>query len=224
MIDSTTISNTIDSVKRAAAALGVSPYGDDGLTFTRREFNAETKGAHVFDSLQSLRDRYAVVVDHSETFTHPAALTISIDPLDYHYKDIKPLNIPAFMSKHDIALMLQADNPLAVFSFMNANIAKFFANNHVYAKDMACYDYDNDNNETMIYMDYATVTIKYAPEFEGLRYFYRFDLRRYLYRQSERVKDAITECEEQAAKYQELVAAKTAQAAKLRKLRANLNK
>ena len=48
MLDATTISSTIDTVNRAAAALGVSPNGDDGLTFTRREFNAETKGAHIF--------------------------------------------------------------------------------------------------------------------------------------------------------------------------------
>ena len=86
------------------------------------------------------------------------------------------------------------------------------------------YDYDNDNNETMIYMDYATVTIKYTPEFEGLRYFYRFDLRGFLQRQRNFIKDAIAGCEEQAAKYQELADAKTAQAAKFRKLRANLNK
>lgn len=229
MIDSTTISNTIVSVKRAAAALGVSPYGDDGLTFTRREFNAETKGAHVFNSLQSLRNRYAVVVDHSETFIHPATLTISINPSAvasyYRYKIIKPLSVPVAMTKHDITLMLQTDNPVAVLASMNADIAKFFADNSIQAKNVECCNYFKCVDKTIVKMDNgATVTIKYTPEFEGLRYFYRFDLRRYLYRQSERVKDAITECEEQAAKYQELVAAKTAQAAKLRKLRANLNK
>lgn len=228
MIDSTTIRNTIDSVNRAAAALGVSPYGDDGLTFTRREFNAETKGAHVFWSLENLRDRHAVVVDHSETFIHSASLIVSIDPFTntryYHGGSIKSLRVSMHMSKHDIVLVLQTSNPLAVFSSMNADIAKFFADNNIKAKDVACCDYDGDDNETIVYMDYATVVIKYAPEFEGLRYFYRFDLRGFLQRQRNFINDAITGCEEQAAKYQELADAKTAQAAKLRKVIANLNK
>lgn len=219
MINSTAIRNTIDSVNRAAAALGVSPYGDDGLTFTRREFNAETKGAHVFDSLQSLRDRYAVVVDHSEVFTHPASLTLTIDTFNttafyYRYKTFKPLNVSTAMIEHDIALILRTDNPIAVLASMNANIAKFFADNRISAKNVESCGYLNYINKTIVRMnDGLAVVIKYNPEFEGVRYFYRFDLRRYLYRQSERVKDAITECEEQAAKYQELVAAKTAQAA-----------
>lgn len=161
-----TISNTIDSVKRAAIALGVSPYGDDGLTFTRREFEIETKGAHVFDSLETLRDRHAVVVDHSKTFIHPSTLTVSIACV---YKDVKRLKLTA-------------------------------------------------------HVGYITVVIKYTPEFEGVRYFYRFDLRGYLRRQQIHINNTITECEEQAAKYQALADAKTAQAAKLRKLMANLDK
>lgn len=227
MLDATTISSTIDTVNRAAAALGVSPNGDDGLTFIRREFNAETKGAHIFWSLENLRGRHAVVVDHSETFTHPASLIISIDPFTstYHYHDssIKSLRVSTPMSKHDIALMLQADNPIAVFFSMNADIAKFFADNNIKAKDVACCDYDSDNNETVVYMDYATITIKYAPEFEEVRYFYRFNLRGFLRRQRDFIKDAVTGCEEQAAKYQQLADAKAAQAAKFRKLMANLN-
>lgn len=229
MLDATTIHSTIDTVNRAAAALGVSPNGDDGLTFTRREFNAETKRAHIFRSLENLHDCHAVVVDHSETFTHPASLIVSIDPFTntYHYHgggSIKSLRVSMPMSKHDIALMLQANNPLAVFSFMNADIAKFFMDNNIKAKNVACCDYDSDNNETIVYMDCATVAIKYAPEFEGLRHFYRFDLRGFLRRQRDFIKDAISDCEEQAAQYQQLVDAKTAKAAKLRKLLANLNK
>lgn len=221
MINSTAISNTIDSVKRAAAALGVSPYGDDGLTFTRREFNAETKGAHVFDSLQSLRDRYAVVVDHSETFIHPASLTISIA---FVYTDIKRLKLPTHMSEHDLGLMLQTDNPIAVFTSMNTKIAKFFADNNINAANMAgCY-YSDYDHKTTIHVGYITVVIQYAPEFEGLRYFYRFDLCGFLRRQRNFINDAITGCEEQTAKYQQLADAKTAQAAKLRKMLANLNK
>lgn len=228
MLDATTIRSTIDTVNRAASALGVSPNGDDDLTFTRREFNAETKGAHIFWSLENLRDRHAVVVDHSETFTHPASLIISIDPFTntryYHGGSIKSLRVSMPMSRHDIALMLQTSNPLAVFSSMNADIAKFFADNNIKAKDMKCNDYDDDDNETIVYMDYATVVIKYAPEFEGLRYFYRFDLRGFIRRQRDFIKDAVVDCEEQAAKYQQLADAKTAQAAKLRKLMANLSK
>ena len=216
-----TISNTIDSVKRAAAALGVSPYGDDGLTFTRREFETETKGAHVFDSLKTLRDRHAVVVDHSETFIHSASLTVSISPI---YTDVKRLKLTTHMSEHDLGLMLQVDNPIAVFTSMNAEIAKFFADNDVNAANAAgCYYCRRDSKAT-IHVGYITVVIKYTPEFEGVRYFYRFDLREYLRYQQIHINNTITECEEQAAKYQKLADAKTAQAAKLRKLLANLDR
>lgn len=228
MLNATTIRNTIDDVKRAAVALGVSPYGDDGLTFTRREFETETKGAHVFDSLETLRDRHAVVVDHSETFTHPAILTVSIDPLPnayyYHGDCIKSLRVSMPMSKHDIVLMLQTDNPIAVFTSINAKIAKFFADNDVNAKNMSgCY-YSRYYNKATISAGDITVMIKYTPEFEGVRYFYRFDLCGYLRRQEDRINDAIIKCTDQAAKYQALADAKTAQAAKLRKLVANLDR
>lgn len=128
------------------------------------------------------------------------------------------------MTEHDITLMLRTDNPVAVFVSMNADIAKFFADNSIQAKDVECCNYFKCVDKTIVKMDNgATVTIKYVPEFEGLRYFYRFDLRGFLRRQKNYIKDAITGCEEQAAKYEELAAAKTAQAAKLRKLAANLN-
>lgn len=213
--------STINSVKRAAAALGVSPYGDDGLTFTRREFETETKGALVFDSLEALRSRHAVVVDHSETFTHSASLTVSIACV---YTDLKRLKLTTHMSEHDLGLMFQTDNPIAVFTSMNADIAKFFADNDVNASSMAgCY-YSRYDHKLTAHMGYTTVVIQYTPEFEGIRYFYRFDLRGYLRYQIDRVNDVITGCEEQAAKYQQLADAKTAQAAKLRKLVANLSK
>ena len=216
-----TISNTIDSVKRAAIALGVSPYGDDGLTFTRREFETETKGAHVFDSLETLRDRHAVVVDRSETFAHPATLIVSIASV---YTDVKRLKLTTHMSEHDLGLMFQTDNPIAVFTSMNADIAKFFADNNVNAKNMnGCY-YSRYDNKLTAHVGYITVVIKYTPEFEGVRYFYRFDLRGYLRRQQIHINNTITECEEQVAKYQALADAKTAQVAKLRKLMANLDK
>ena len=217
-----TISNTIDSVKRAAVALGVSPYGDDGLTFTRREFETETKGAHVFDSLETLRSRHAVVIDHSEMFTHPASLTVSIASV---YTDVKRLKLTTHMSEHDLGLMFQTDNPVAVFTSINAEIAKFFADNDVNAKDMAsCYYSRYDRKLTAAHVGYITVVIQYTPEFEGVRYFYRFDLRGYLRYQQIHINNTITECEEQAAKYQALADAKTAQAAKLRKLVANLGR
>lgn len=221
MINATTISNTIDSVKRAAIALGVSPYGDDGLTFTRREFETETKVAYVFDSLETLRDRHAVVVDHSETFIHPATLTVSIASV---YTSIKRLKLTTHMSEHDLGLMFQTDNPIAVFTSMNADIAKFFADNDVNAANMAgCY-YSRYDHKLTAHVGYITVVIQYTPEFEGVRFFYRFDLRGYLRRQTDRVNDAITGYEEQAAKYQRQADANTAQAAKLRKLMANLGK
>ena len=216
-----TISSTIDSVKRAAVALGVSPYGDDGLTFTRREFETETKGAHVFDSLETLRDCHAVVVDRSETFAHPATLIVSIASV---YTDVKRLKLTTHMSEHDLGLMFQTDNPIAVFTSMNADIAKFFADNDVNAKNMnGCY-YSRYDNKLTAHVGYITVVIKYTPEFEGVRYFYRFDLRGYLRRQQIHINNTITECEEQVAKYQALADAKTAQVAKLRKLMANLDK
>lgn len=216
-----TIISTINSVKRAAAALGVSPYGDDGLTFTRREFETETKGAHVFDSLETLRGRHAVVIDHSEMFTHPASLTVSIASV---YTDVKRLKLTAHMSEHDLGLMFQMDNPIAVFTSMNAEIAKFFADNDVNAKNMdGCY-YSRYDSKLTAHVGYITVVIQYTPEFEGVRYFYRFDLRGYLCRQQIHINNTITECEEQAAKYQALADAKTAQVAKLRKLIANLDK
>ena len=216
-----TISNTIDSVKRAAAALGVSPYGDDGLTFTRREFEIETKGAHVFDSLETLRGRHAVVVDNSKMFIHPATLTVSIASI---YTDVKRLKLTAHMSEHDLGLMFQTDNPIAVFTSMNADIAKFFADNDVNAKNMnGCY-YSRYDHKLTAHVGYITVVIKYTPEFEGVRYFYRFDLRGYLCYQQIHINNTITECEEQASKYQTLADAKAAQAAKLRKLLANLDR
>lgn len=221
MINATTISNTIDSVKRAAIALGVSPYGDDGLTFTRREFETETKGAHVFDSLETLRYRRAVVIDHSEMFTHPASLTVSIASV---YTSIKRLKLTTHMSEHDLGLMFQTNNPVAVFTSINAEIAKFFADNDVNAANVAgCY-YSSYDHKLTVHVGYITVVIQYTPEFEGVRYFYRFDLRRYLRHQQIHINNTITECEEQAAKYQALADAKTAQAAKLRKLVANLDR
>ena len=123
-----------------------------------------------------------------------------------------------------MVLMLQAYNPIAIFSSMNAEIAQFFADNGVSAKNVGgCYC-DRYDNKTTIHVGYITVVIQYVPEFEGLRYFYRFDLRGFLRRQRNFINDAITSCEEQAAKYQQLADAKTAQAAKLRKMLANLNK
>lgn len=221
MINATTISNTIDSVKRAAIALGVSPYGDDGLTFTRREFETETKGAHVFDSLETLRYRRAVVIDHSEMFTHPASLTVSIASV---YTSIKRLKLTTHMSEHDLGLMFQTNNPVAVFTSINAEIAKFFADNDVNAANVAgCY-YSSYDHKLTVHVGYITVVIQYTPEFDGVRYFYRFDLRRYLRHQQIHINNTITECEEQAAKYQALADAKTAQAAKLRKLVANLDR
>lgn len=175
-----------------------------------------------------MRDRHAVVVDHSETFTHPAILTFIISPFKgtryYLYGCMKPLSVSMSMSEHDITLMMQTDNPIAVFTSVNADIAKFFANNHINAKNVNGCRYSLYNNETTVQMDNATVVIKYTPEFEGLRYFYRFDLRGFLQRQRNFINDAITGCEEQAAKYQQLADAKTAQAAKFRKLMANLSK
>ena len=216
-----TIINTIDSVKRAAAALGISPYGDDGLTFTRREFETETKGAHVFDSLETLRGRHAVVVDNAKTFIHPATLTVSIASV---YTDIKRLKLTAHMSEHDLGLMLQADNPIAIFTSLNSDIAKFFADNDVNAANVAgCY-YSRYDRKLTAHVGYITVVIQYKPEFEGVRYFYRFDLRGYLRYQQIHIDNTITECEEQAAKYQALADAKTAQAAKLHKLLANLDR
>ncbi len=221
MRNPSTIISTINSVKRAAAALGISPYGDDGLTFTRREFETETKGALVFDSLETLRSRHAIIVDHSKTFIHPASLTVSIACV---YTDVKRLKLAAHMSEHDLVLMFQTDNPIAVFTSMNADIAKFFADNDVNAANMAgCY-YSSYNHKFTAHMGYTTVVIQYTPEFEGVRYFYRFDLRGYLCRQQIHINNTITECEEQAAKYQALADAKTAQVAKLRKLIANLDK
>ena len=214
-----TIINTIDSVKRAAAALRVSPSGDDGLTFTRREFETETKGAHVFDSLETLRGRHAVVVDHSEMFTHPASLTGSIASI---YTDVKRFKLTTHMSEHDLGLMFQTDNPIAVFTSMNAEIAKFFADNDVNAKNMnGCY-YSRYDRKLTAHVGYITVVIQYMPEFEGVRFFYRFDLRGYLRHQQIHINNTIAECEEQATKYQTLADAKTAQVAKLRKLLANL--
>ena len=216
-----TISNTIDSVKRAAVALGVSPYGDDGLTFTRREFETETKGAHVFDSLETLRDRHAVVVDHSETFTHPASLTVSIASV---YTSVKRLKLTTHMSEHDLGLMFQTDNPIAVFTSMNADIAKFFADNDVNAANMnGCY-YSRYDSKLTAHVGYITVVIQYTPEFVGLRNFYRFDLCGYLRLQEDLIKDDIIDCTKQAAKYQQLADAKTAQVAKLRKLFVNLGR
>lgn len=221
MINATTISNTIDSVKRAATALGVSPYGDDGLTFTKREFETETKGAHVFDSLETLRDRHAVVVDHSKTFIHPATLTVSIASV---YTSVKQLKLTTHMSEHDLGLMFQTDNPIAVFTSMNAEIAKFFADNDVNAKNMSgCY-YSRYDHKLTAHVGYITVVIQYTPEFVGLRNFYRFDLCGYLRLQEDLIKDDIIDCTKQAAKYQQLADENTAQAAKLRKLVANLNK
>lgn len=221
MINATTISNTIDSVKRAAVALGVSPYGNDGLTFTRREFETETKGAHVFDSIETLRDRHAVVVDHSKTFIHPATLTVSIASV---YTSIKRLKLTTHTSEHDLGLMFQTDNPIAVFTSINAEIAKFFADNDVNAKNMnVCY-YSRYDSKLTAHVGHITVVIQYTPEFEGIRYFYRFDLRGYLRRQAARINYAITKCTDQATKYQALADAKTAQAAKLRKLVANLDR
>ena len=221
MMNPNTISNTIDSVKRAAVALGVSPYGDDGLTFTRREFETETKGAHVFDSLETLRNRHAVVVDHSEMFIHPATLTVSIASV---YTSIKRLKLATHMSEHDLGLMFQTDNPIAIFTSINAEIAKFFADNDVNAANMAgCY-YSSYDHKLTAHVGYITVVIQYTPEFEGVRFFYRFDLRGYLRRQQIHINNTITECEEQAAKYQAQADAKTAQVAKLRKLMTNLDK
>ena len=221
MMNPNTISNTIDSVKRAAAALGVSPSGDDDLTFTRRELEPETKGAHVFDSLETLRYRHAVVVDRSEMFTHNASLTVSIASV---YTDIKRLKLTTHMSEHDLGLMCQTDNPIAVFTSMNADIAKFFADNGVNAKNMSgCY-YSRYDRKLTAHVGYITVVIQYTPEFEGVRYFYRFDLRGYLRYQQIHINNTITECEEQAAKYQALADAKTAQVVKLRKLMANLDR
>ena len=222
MLNATTISNTIDSVKRAAIALGVSPYGDDGLTFTKREFETEIKGAHVFDSLKTLRDRHAVIVDHSETFTHPASLTISIASA---HTIIKRIKLHTHMSEHDLELMFQTDNPIAVFTSLNADIAKFFADNDVNAANMSICYYSRYNHKlTTTHVGYITVIIQYTPEFEGIRYYYRFDLRGCLRRQEDRINDAIVCCEKQAAKYHELADAKTAQAAKFRKLAADLSK
>lgn len=219
MINPNTISNTIDSVRRAAAALGVSPYGNDGLTFTRREFETETKGAHVFDSLETLRGRHAVVVDHSEMFTHPASLTVSIA---FIYTSIKRIKLTTHMSEHDLGLMLQRDNPIAIFTSMNSEIAKFFADNDVNAANVAgCY-YSSSDRKATIHVGYITVVIQYTPEFEGVRFFYRFDLRGYLRRQIYLVNDAIAGCKTQSAKYQALADAKTAQAEELQNLLSNL--
>ena len=221
MMNPNIIINTIDSVKRAAAALGVSPYGDDGLTFTRREFETKTKGAHVFDSLETLRDRHAVVVDNSETFIHPAILTVSIASV---YTDIKRLKLTTHMGEHDLGLIFQTDNPIAVFTSMNADIAKFFADNDINAKNMNGWYYSSYDHKLTAHVGYITVVIKYTPEFIGLRNFYCFDLRGYLQLQEDLIKDDIIDCTKQAAKYQTLADEKTAQAAKLHKLMANLDR
>ena len=140
------------------------------------------------------------------------------------YTDIKRLKLTAHMSEHDLGLMFQTDNPIAVFTSMNSEIAKFFADNDVNAANMAgCY-YSRYDRKLTAHVGYITVVIQYTPGFEGVRYFYRFDLRGYLRYQQIHINNTITECEEQAAKYQALADAKTAQAAKLRKLVTNLDK
>ena len=152
---------------------------------------------------------------------HPATLTVSIASV---YTDVKRLKLTTHMSEHDLGLMFQTDNPVAVFTSMNAEIAKFFADNDVNASSMAgCY-YSRYDHKLTAHVGYITVVIQYTPEFEGIRHFYRFDLRGYLRYQQTHINNTITECEEQAAKYQQLADAKTAQAAKLRKLLANLSK
>lgn len=221
------VSSIIRSIECAADALGVSPYGDDGRTFTSREYKAETKGLNI-RTLQTLSSNLAVIIDHVETFSIPARLTVSVgDPCRncWYFKVNDKINIPVPFNENDITIMLKASNPIAVFSSMSADIAQFFMDNDVHAEGIErCNYFSRGSKQTIIVTDTARVVIEYHPEVEGRRYYYRFDLRGYLRRQEYRINDAITYCEKQAAKYHELADAKTAQAAKFRKLAADLSK
>lgn len=217
----------IRSIECAADALGVAAYGDDGRTFTSREYKAETKGLNI-RTLQTLRDNQAVIIDHVETFSIPARLTISVgDPCRncWYFKVNDKINIPAPLNEHDITLMLKASNPVAVFSSMSADIAKFFMNNDIHAKDVQrCNYFSRDCNKTIVVTDTARIVIEYHSEVEGRRYHYRFNLSGYTHRWTRFLNDSADEYEQKAAKYQALADAKTAQAAKLRKLVANLDR
>lgn len=218
------ITNNINSVERAANALGVSPYGDDGRTFTAKEYKAETDGMNVC-TLQTLRDNDAVIVDHMETFNGLARLTVTVrDRHTWHFTTRDKINIPAPLNEHDITLMLRASNPVAAFSYMSADLAKFFADNGIRTKDVKSCDYVGyDCGKTVINMDATSVLIDYRPEFEGRRNFYRFDLGGYVRRCSNFVNDDIRECEKEAAKYREKADEMDERAAKLRKLFADLH-
>ena len=218
--------SVIQSIKRAADALGVAPYGDDGRTFTTREYKAETKDLDI-RTLQTLRDNQAVIVDHVEMFSIPARLTISVgDPCRncWYFNVNDKINVPAPFNEHDITLMLQASNPVAVFSSMSADIAKFFANNNVRAKDVKRCNYvSRCSNKTIVITDTARVVIEYHPEFEGRRYHYRFDLNGYAHRWAGFLDDTAKEYEQKAAKYRADADAKDRRAAELRELVASLH-
>lgn len=217
--------SVIQSIERAADALGVAPYGDDGRTFTAREYKAETKDLNI-RTLRTLRDNQAVIVDHVEMFSVPARLIISVgDPCrNYWYFNVNDkINILAPFNEHDITLMLQASNPIAVFSSMSADIAKFFVNNNVRAKDVKrCNCVSRGSNKTIVITDTAHVVIEYHPEFEGRRYYYRFDLNGYAHRWIRFLDDTAKEYEQEAAKYRADADVKDKGAAELRRLVAGL--
>lgn len=217
----------IRSIECAADALGVAAYGDDGRTFTSREYKDETKGLNI-RTLQTLRDNQAVITDHVETFSIPARLTISVgDPCRncWFFKVNNKINIPAPFNEHDITLMLKASNPVAVFSSMSADIAKFFMDNDVHAKDVKRCNYvSHGSNKTIVVTDTARVVIEYRPEVEGRRYHYRFNLGGYSNRWARFLNDSADEYEQKAAKYRVTADAKSKQAAELRNFVASLSK
>lgn len=221
------VSAIIRSIECAADALGVAAYGDDGRTFTSREYKAETKGLNI-RTLQTLRDNQAAIIDHVETFSIPARLTISVgDPCRncWFFKVNGKINIPAPFNEHDITLILKSSNPIAVFSSMSADIAKFFMDNDVHAKDVQRCNYvSRDCNKTIVVTDTARVVIEYHPEVEGRRYHYRFNLCGYINRWARFLSDSADEYDQKAAKYRVIANEKSKQAAELRKFVASLNK
>lgn len=220
------VSSIIRSIECAADALGVAAYGDDGRTFTSREYKAETKGPNI-RTLQTLRDNQAVIIDHVETFSIPARLTISVgDPCRncWYFKVNDRINIPAPFNEHDITLMLKTSNPIAVFSSMSADVAKFLIDNDVHAKDVQCCNYISRDSKTIVVTDTARVVIEYHPEAEGRRYYYRFDLCGYSNRWARFISDSADEYDQKAARCRAIANEKSKQAAELRKFVASLKK
>lgn len=172
-----TIMDTMDSINRAAAALNVTPNGG---TFTAKQFNDIRH--YETPTLDTMRKRGAIVVDHVETFVVSAKVTIDIKTPGQHWYPSIIGNVTMVNNATIDSIDGNAVAPITLLQTLadaNEDLRKFFNDFDVIPNGFDGY---TSFDKRLVRYDFNGfyVVVDFRPKCEGHRNFYRFDLAGFL--------------------------------------------